>query len=45
MTFDRLILFQDQKSIVPAIRMQQTATYGDFRSPIRANFQKVPNIL
>lgn len=28
-----------------AIMMQQTATYGDFRSPIRANFQNVPSAL
>lgn len=25
--------------------MQHTATYGDFRSPIRANFQNVPSAL
>lgn len=28
-----------------AIKTQQTATYGDFRSPIRASFQNVPNAL
>lgn len=28
-----------------AINTQHTATYGDFRSPIRANFQNVPRAL
>lgn len=28
-----------------AIIMQDTATQGDFRSPIRAHFQSVPEIL
>lgn len=35
----------DQNRTVAAITKQHTATYGDFRSPIRANFQNVPIIL
>lgn len=34
-----------RKSIAKAINIQQVATYGDFRSPIRAHFQKVPKSL
>lgn len=35
----------DQNNIETAIRRQQTATYGDLRSPTRAAFQNVPNAL
>lgn len=35
----------DQNNIETAIKRQQTATYGDLRSPIRAAFQNVPNAL
>lgn len=41
----KTVFSQDQKSIDAAISTQQTATYGDFRSPIRANFQNVPSAL
>lgn len=42
---NELFIVQDQKSIDTAIIMQHTATYGDLRSPIRANFQNVPSAL
>lgn len=38
-------LVYDQNNIDTAISRQHTATYGDFRSPTRAAFQKVPNAL
>lgn len=34
-----------QKRMENAIMIQQAATYGDFLSPIRAHFQKVPDNL
>lgn len=37
--------FYDQNSIDVAIKPQQTATYGDFRSPIRDSFQNMPIVL
>lgn len=37
--------FYDQNSRDAAISTQLRATYGDLRSPIRANFQNVPSIL
>lgn len=43
--FFKLRNLYDQNSIEPAMSMQHTATYGDFRSPIRANFQNVPTTL
>lgn len=39
------LMVYDQNNIERAIRRQQTATYGDLRSPIRAAFQNVPNAL